>query len=80
MTMSLKIKELGLFWLKDNMQQAQNALLRTKDARKKTASSDYSRQMDTLIAAQQEVLSVWERHVALEQLEEDRRKNPPTQG
>lgn len=78
--MTMKTRELGLFWLKDHMVKAQDEMLRTKNARTKTKDGVYAQQMDVLIAAQQEVLSVWEKHVtvteAIEKLEKaDARKS-----
>jgi hypothetical protein len=75
MIMSTKIGELGLMWLTEHMVKAQEELKRTMDARAKTSNGTYGAQMDTLIAAKKEALSVWERHVALEQIAEDERKN-----
>ena len=61
----MKTRELGLFWLQDHRDKAQNELKRTRDALKTLSNpdGDYGQQMKTLILAQEAVLAVWIQHV-----------------
>lgn len=60
----MKTSELGLFWLKDNLETAKKDLRRVeKFVNSAQEGGVYRTQMQLLLDARREVVEVWEKHV-----------------